>query len=83
VVKDGHWPERAVLVDNSPVSYESTCPDNALPIKPYFGTDPGDNELLALLPVLVALSSLQDVRSLLGLRTDPSRGACSARAKEE
>ena len=67
-----HWPERAVLVDNSPCAYSRTCPNNAIPIAPWFGTNPRDDELLRLLPFLAALAAVSDVRSVLGLRTDPS-----------
>ena len=28
VVPPEHWPERAVLVDNSPCAYDRTCPKN-------------------------------------------------------
>mmetsp|Transcript_90502 Transcript_90502/g.258506 ORF Transcript_90502/g.258506 Transcript_90502/m.258506 type:complete len:353 (-) Transcript_90502:253-1311(-) len=65
-----HYPERALIVDNSPCAYTSTCPDNGVPIKPYFGNNPNDDELLCLLPFLNALTAVQDVRSVLKLRSD-------------
>ena len=63
-----HYPERVVIIDDKPVVYNETCPDNAIPIKPYYGTDPDDDELLKLLPFLNALSAVNDVRSVLQLR---------------
>ena len=64
-----HWPERALLVDNSPCAYDHTCPRNGVPVRSWYGTDPNDRELLYLLPFLAALSAVGDVRSVLGLRT--------------
>lgn len=66
-----HYPERCVIIDNSPCAYSSTCPDNAIPIKGFFGNDPADDALLGLLPLLNALNAVRDVRSVLRLRTDP------------
>jgi len=31
------FPERALIIDNSPSAYKMTCPDNAVPIKSFFG----------------------------------------------
>lgn len=42
--------------------------ENAIPISNWMGTDPGDEELLNLLPFLDALRWTQDVRSILSLR---------------
>eukprot|EP00761_Pharyngomonas_kirbyi_P008732 gb/GECH01008744.1/.p1 GENE.gb/GECH01008744.1/~~gb/GECH01008744.1/.p1 ORF type:complete len:246 (+),score=32.19 gb/GECH01008744.1/:1-738(+) len=57
-----------IIVDNSPISYERQ-PDNAVPIKSWNGTDPADEALLDLLPLLEGLRHIEDVRSVLGLRT--------------
>eukprot|EP00617_Octactis_speculum_P017648 CAMPEP_0185748672 /NCGR_PEP_ID=MMETSP1174-20130828/7391_1 /TAXON_ID=35687 /ORGANISM="Dictyocha speculum, Strain CCMP1381" /LENGTH=293 /DNA_ID=CAMNT_0028424473 /DNA_START=246 /DNA_END=1128 /DNA_ORIENTATION=+ len=62
------FPERALIIDNSPSAYKMTCPDNAVPIKSFFGNNPDDDELLCLLPFLSALCEVQDVRSILSLR---------------
>jgi CTD nuclear envelope phosphatase 1 len=45
-----------------------TRTENAVPISNWMGTDPGDEELLNLLPFLDALRWTQDVRSILSLR---------------
>jgi CTD nuclear envelope phosphatase 1 len=42
--------------------------ENAIPISNWMGTDPGDEELLNLLPFLDALRWTHDVRSILSLR---------------
>lgn len=75
-----HWPERALLLDNSPCAYETSCPYNALPIKSYFGTDPEDTELLALIPFLVSLSAVSDVRHVLRFRTAQDQPGMKAQA---
>ena len=68
IVPHEHYPERVVFLDNTPAAYESTCPDNAIPIKSWYGTDPNDDELLSVLVFLNALSAVNDVRSVLRLR---------------
>ncbi|XP_037714816.1 CTD nuclear envelope phosphatase 1 [Drosophila subpulchrella] len=55
-----------LIIDNSPYAYRD-FPDNALPIKTFI-YDPGDTELLKLLPFLDALRFTKDVRSILGRR---------------
>lgn len=55
-----------LIVDNSPSAYSSQ-PSNAVPIEAWYH-DQSDEELLNLLPLLHAVASLNDVRSLLDLR---------------
>jgi len=45
------------------------CAANALPISSFNEDSVDDDELLTLLPFLEAIHGLQDVRSVLGLRT--------------
>lgn len=66
---------QVVIVDNSPVAY-SLQEDNAVPISTWID-DPTDNALATLLPVLQGLVLLNDVRSILGLRTSKQRGGAS------
>lgn len=57
--------------------------ENAIPISSWTHQQ-DDEELIALLPVLNALRSLQDVRSVLGLRTTgvtPIQTQIGARAR--
>ncbi|KAJ2056484.1 Nuclear envelope morphology protein 1 [Coemansia sp. S146] len=56
-----------VLVDNSPLSYFIN-PTNGIPIQPWVNSDPKDEALLDLLPLLDALRFTDDVRSILSLR---------------
>jgi Dullard-like phosphatase family protein len=51
---------RVIILDNSPESY-ILQPENAIPMKPYFG-DESDAFLLNLIPVLESLHGLSDVR---------------------
>ncbi|ODQ54249.1 hypothetical protein SAICODRAFT_55049 [Saitoella complicata NRRL Y-17804] len=57
---------RAMIIDNSPLSY-AHYEENAIPIEGWI-SDPSDNDLMYLLPVLFGLRSVPDVRLLLGLR---------------
>ncbi|CAM9362947.1 unnamed protein product, partial [Sphacelaria rigidula] len=66
VMNSEHFPLRTVLVDNQPRSVLQQA--NVLPIRSWFPKDLEDKQLLDLLPVLLALTSCQDVRSVLGLR---------------
>lgn len=66
VVGSEHFPLRTVLVDNQPRTVVQQA--NVLPVKSWFPRDLEDRQLLDLLPVLLALTSCQDVRSVLGLR---------------
>lgn len=66
VVGSEHFPLRTVLVDNQPQTVLQQA--NVLPVKSWFPTDSDDRQLLDLLPVLLALTSCQDVRSVLSLR---------------
>ncbi|KAI8322644.1 hypothetical protein GQ54DRAFT_259659 [Martensiomyces pterosporus] len=56
-----------VLIDNSPLSYFIN-PTNGIPIQPWVNSDPKDEALLDLLPLLDALRFTDDVRSILSLR---------------
>ncbi|KAJ1729789.1 Nuclear envelope morphology protein 1 [Coemansia biformis] len=58
---------QVVLVDNSPLSYFIN-PTNGIPIQPWINSDPKDEALLDLLPLLDALRFTDDVRSILSLR---------------
>ncbi|RMZ90442.1 hypothetical protein DV736_g2339, partial [Chaetothyriales sp. CBS 134916] len=57
---------KVVILDNSPVSYVFHQ-DNAIPIEGWI-SDPSDNDLLHLIPMLEALQYVPDVRALLALR---------------
>ncbi|KAI9747993.1 MAG: Nuclear envelope morphology protein 1 [Lichina confinis] len=57
---------QVMIVDNSPASY-LFHPDNAIPIEGWI-SDPTDNHLLHLIPMLESLQYLTDVRAVLGLR---------------
>lgn len=57
---------KAIIVDNSPLSYRMN-EENAIPIEGWI-SDPSDNDLLYLIPVLQSLHLVNDVRSLLALR---------------
>jgi Dullard-like phosphatase family protein len=52
--------QRVIILDNSPESY-ILQPENAIPMKPYFG-DESDAFLLNMIPILESLHSLADVR---------------------
>ncbi|CAM9661063.1 unnamed protein product, partial [Laminaria digitata] len=66
VVGSEHFPLRTVLVDNCPSAVVQQA--NVLPVESWYPRDSQDRQLLDLLPVLLALTSCQDVRSVLGLR---------------
>jgi len=68
LVRLGMDPARSIIIDNSPVAY-TRCRPNAIPIDSFFGNDPSDHQLLAILPLLDALRHVRDVRSILSLRT--------------
>ncbi|KAG8837686.1 Nuclear envelope morphology protein 1 [Serendipita sp. 411] len=57
---------RVCLIDNSPVSY-NVNPANGIPIEGWI-SDPSDEALLHLLPVLDSLRFATDVRRILGIR---------------
>ncbi|CAO2658714.1 Nn.00g064370.m01.CDS01 [Neocucurbitaria sp. VM-36] len=64
---------KVMILDNSPVSYVFH-PDNAIPIEGWI-SDPTDNDLLHLIPLLEGLQYVTDVRALLALRLGmPSLG---------
>lgn len=56
--------ERMVLVDNNMLSFV-TNPNNGIPIKSYYGREPEDTALIALMTILEALMDEPDVRPLL------------------
>jgi len=53
-----------IIIDHSPQSYKYQ-PSNAIPIRPWFGSDHKDTALLDLIPVLEHLSTVADVRKCL------------------
>ncbi|KAI5292317.1 Nuclear envelope morphology protein 1 [Ascosphaera atra] len=57
---------KVMILDNSPMSYVFH-EDNAIPIQGWI-SDPGDNDLLNLIPLLESLQYVTDVRALLALR---------------
>ncbi|KAK9694696.1 Nuclear envelope morphology protein 1 [Basidiobolus ranarum] len=59
---------KVILVDNSPFSY-AINQQNAVPIKTWMNDDPHDEGLSDLVPFLDALSRVEDIRSILGLRS--------------
>ena len=62
-----------IIIDNLPVSYKSN-PNNAIPISSFSASNyDTDTELLKLLPLLEALSQVNDVRSILELRSNPTK----------
>ena len=52
-----------IIVDNSPLAYIFN-EENGLPIKTWYD-DPQDNELMKILPLLIFLSSVDDVRKYI------------------
>ncbi|CAK7219119.1 Nuclear envelope morphology protein 1 [Sporothrix bragantina] len=57
---------KVMILDNSPLSY-MFHQDNAIPIQGWI-SDPTDNDLLHLVPMLEGLQYVSDVRALLALR---------------
>ncbi|WEW55704.1 Nuclear envelope morphology protein 1 [Emydomyces testavorans] len=57
---------KVMILDNSPMSY-IFHEDNAIPIEGWI-SDPTDNDLLHLIPMLEAMQYVTDVRALLALR---------------
>ncbi|KAF2142577.1 uncharacterized protein K452DRAFT_226673 [Aplosporella prunicola CBS 121167] len=57
---------KVMIVDNSPMSY-IFHEDNAIPIEGWI-SDPTDNDLLHLIPLLEGLQHVTDLRALLALR---------------
>ena len=53
--------------DNNLLKCGAFFSENAVPIKPFYD-DPEDQELKSCIPFLIALRSLENVRSLLRLR---------------
>jgi len=67
---------KVMIIDNSPVSYVFH-EDNAIPIEGWI-SDPTDNDLLNLVPLLEGLQYATDVRALLALRQgQPQSGGSS------
>ena len=52
-----------IIVDNSPIAY-AFDPDNGLPIKSWYD-DVNDNELNKILPILIFLAKVKDVRKYI------------------
>eukprot|EP00388_Colpodella_angusta_P004189 GDKJ01014038.1.p1 GENE.GDKJ01014038.1~~GDKJ01014038.1.p1 ORF type:complete len:318 (-),score=52.76 GDKJ01014038.1:1115-2068(-) len=59
----GRAMSQVIIIDNSPVAY-SFQPDNAIPIRSWFD-DPHDRELFDLVPILQALSLVDDLPEVL------------------
>ncbi|KAI9248147.1 NLI interacting factor [Helicostylum pulchrum] len=66
---------KVCLIDNSPIAYE-LCQENAIPLTTWI-SNPKDDCLLDLLPLLDALRFTADVRSILSLRI-PSNTSCTS-----
>ncbi|TLD22604.1 hypothetical protein E2P81_ATG07797 [Venturia nashicola] len=62
---------KVAILDNSPVSYVFH-EDNAIPIEGWI-SDPTDNDLLHLIPLLEGLAHCTDVRAVLSLRRGQSQ----------
>ena len=63
----GRGRKRMVIVDNSPCAY-SRNEENAVPISTWYD-EQSDTQLRELIPLLMALRNLEDVRSVLRRRT--------------
>jgi len=66
-----------IIIDNSPVCY-SLQPENAIPIQTW-RSNPSDTELLDLMPILWALSTVENIpdiirHALLGVKGDECEG---------
>ncbi|KAK9703022.1 Nuclear envelope morphology protein 1 [Basidiobolus ranarum] len=66
-----------LLVDNSPFSY-AINQNNAVPIKTWMNDDLYDECLSDLIPFLDALSGVEDVRSILSLRSPSPQSTCKS-----
>ncbi|KAK3055353.1 Nuclear envelope morphology protein 1 [Extremus antarcticus] len=64
---------RVMILDNSPMSY-IFHEDNAIPIEGWI-SDPTDNDLIHLVPLLEGLQYVTDVRALLALRQGQAQQA--------
>ncbi|KAF2200491.1 hypothetical protein GQ43DRAFT_373732 [Delitschia confertaspora ATCC 74209] len=64
---------KVMIIDNSPMSY-IFHEDNAIPIEGWI-SDPTDNDLLHLIPMLEGLQYVTDVRALLALRLGEPQSA--------
>ncbi|QIW97399.1 hypothetical protein AMS68_002917 [Peltaster fructicola] len=64
---------KVMILDNSPMSYVFH-EDNAIPIEGWI-SDPTDNDLLHLIPLLEGLQYVTDVRALLALRQGQAQQA--------
>ncbi|KAK8218320.1 NLI interacting factor-like phosphatase-domain-containing protein [Phyllosticta capitalensis] len=64
---------KVMIVDNSPMSY-IFHEDNAIPIEGWI-SDPTDNDLLHLVPLLEGLQHVTDLRALLALRLGEPTGS--------
>ncbi|KAF2184455.1 hypothetical protein K469DRAFT_579665 [Zopfia rhizophila CBS 207.26] len=64
---------KVMIIDNSPMSY-IFHEDNAIPIEGWI-SDPTDNDLLHLIPLLEGLQYVTDVRALLALRLGEPQSA--------
>ena len=72
--------EDAIIVDNSPHSYVFQ-PDNAVPVSTFID-DPADTELLQILPLLLAVERVPDVRPHLAHHVARLAEAQATRGRE-
>lgn len=63
---------RVIIIDNSPEAYVCN-EDNAIPITTWY-SDTSDKDLLNLIPFLISLRKVTDVRSVLSRRSGPGGG---------
>jgi CTD small phosphatase-like protein 2 len=56
--------KKTIIIDNLKENYMSTCPDNGIEIKSWYGEDLDDTELLKLIPFLKSIveNEERDVR---------------------
>ena len=59
--------KKTIIIDNLKENYISTCPDNGIEIKSWYGEDLDDTELLKLIPILKSIveNEEKDVRKVI------------------
>ncbi|EEH60526.1 uncharacterized protein MICPUCDRAFT_6488, partial [Micromonas pusilla CCMP1545] len=55
---------KTIIIDNSPHSYATFAPQNALPVSSFID-DPRDDDLLDLIPILIDLAKVANVENTL------------------
>lgn len=68
LVSTSRMPKSLIMLDNSPLSIVTSQRENVYVVDPFRGDDPDDQELVALIPFLLAVDNLKDVRSILHRR---------------